>query len=75
MNKKKIQKQKKGLKITKFISLIIVIILVLLLPTTHMGQKNTTKPSSIIKENIVNKLSLIMVGDALIHDEIYIAAK
>lgn len=75
MNKKEIQKQKKGLKITKFISLIIVIILVLLLPTTHMGQKNTTKPSPIIKENIVNKLSLIMVGDALIHDEIYIDAK
>ena len=75
MNKKEIQKPKKGLKITKIISIIIVIILVLLLPTTHMGQKNTTKPSPIIKENIVNKLSLIMVGDALIHDEIYIDAK
>ena len=75
MNKKEIQKQKKGLKITKFISLIIVIILVLLLPTTHMGQKNTTKPSPIIKQNIVDKLSLIMVGDALIHDEIYLDAK
>lgn len=82
MRKKKILNQKNWLNRFKILIIIILLLIVITsvnliknFKTTETKEQKINNINLNIKDNPEYKLSLIMVGDALIHDDIYIDAK
>ena len=77
MKKKKKLNQRKGLKLSKILGIIILFIIVII-PLTLLKNNNEEVNNSELKDNgreEIYEISLVMVGDALIHDDIYLDAK
>lgn len=82
MRKKKVLKQKNYLKIYKILIVISLLLFVVVFLKFILNDKITINEEKkinninlTIKDNPQYKLSLVMVGDALIHDDIYLDAR
>ena len=80
MKKKRILRRRKKLKVFSLIILIFISFLIYKNYSYNIEKNNNSKlkKDNIIKEELqeeVYEISLVMVGDALIHDEIYLDAK